>query len=222
MVNLIEPKTFNNQCAVVLAKYVDSQDELVWERNGLDKVTFTCKNKATPIISNGSFLLRLKNSGLMLHCNLTYIEPDPKASVERKFDFQRISLQFYHGADFCFCRAEWDLKDKPEKLDHPQPHWHWGKKKGYGAVDAFTADEESVFEVDDNHVDRGRKPDINFSELHYAMSAKWLEKGENSLAFSFPNLTKWMENALIMVIDQYNYQVSKKSFISVRRKSSFL
>lgn len=214
----IAPEKFNKQCASVLSKYVYAQDELIWERNGLEKVTFTCRNKINPISSYGSYLLRVKSgNSLLVHCDLTYIEPDRGASVGRRFTFLGASLQFYYEADFCFCRAEWDVKDKPDKLEHPQPHWHWGLKIGGGVVEFDTADVAPEFMIEDNPIAGIRKPGINFSELHYAMSSKWLDKGENSLSFSFQNLTKWMENALVMVIDQYNYQVSKRGFVSVRR-----
>ena len=213
----IEPEKFNKQCTTILSKFVDAQDELVWERNGLNKVTFTCKNRKNPIISGGLYLLCVTGSSLLIHCDLTYIEPDRNASVERKFAFQGISRQFYHGADFCFCRAEWDVKDKPDKLEHPQPHWHWGEKKGMSTKGTDAAKEEFEFVIEENPMAIVRMPNINFSELHYAMSSKWMEKGEHILSFSFQNLTKWMENALVMVIDQYNYQVNKKGFVSVRR-----
>ncbi len=213
----IEPDKFNKQCASVLSQFVDARNELVWNRNGIDKVTFTCLNKTNPIISNGTYLLRVKGSSMLIHCDLTYIAPDRNASVKRKFVFQGISLQFYHGAGFCFCRAEWDEKGQRDKLLHPQPHWHWGIKKSVGNADGSLAANQFGLQIEDNSFGVVRKPDINFSELHYAMSSKWLDKGENILVFSFQNLTKWLENALIMVIDQYNYQVSKKGFVSVRK-----
>lgn len=214
----IAPEKFNKQCASILSKYVDAQDELIWERNGLEKVTFTCRNKTNPISSYGSYLLRVKSSNsLLVHCDLAYIEPDRGASVGRKFTFLGASLQFYHGADLCFCRAEWDVKDRPEKLEHPQPHWHCGVKKGVSTGGYDTSDGDAEFVIEENPFDVLTKPDINFSELHYAMCSKWLDKGENNLSFSFQNLTKWIENTLVMVIDQYNYQVSKKGFVSVRR-----
>lgn len=214
----IAPEKFNKQCAAVLAKYVDMQDGLVWSRNGLEKVTFICMNKTNPIYRDGCHFLRVAGTDcLLLHCALTYIEPDRKASQERKFTFQGISLQFYHGADTCFCRAEWDVKDKAEKLMHPQPHWHWGVKHSASILDADITDEDSGFLTENSAFDGARKPKINFTELHYAMSSKWLEKGEDYLIFSFHNLTKWMENALVMVIDQYSYQANKKGFVSVKR-----
>lgn len=214
----IAPEEFNKQCALVLAKYVDKHDELVWARNDSDKVSFTCKNKTNPIYRDGTYLLRIKdNSSLLVHCHLTYVAPGHKASVKSDFIFQGISLQFYHGIDSCFCRAEWDVKDKPEKLEHPQPHWHWGAKNDGGYLDNDFADGQAAFEIYDNPFVGVRKPDINFSELHYAMCTNWLGKGENNLTFTFQNLTKWLENAMIMVVDQYNYQVSKKGFVSVRK-----
>ena len=110
---LIAPSRFNKQCATVIAKYVESQDELMWERSGLSKVIFICKNKTNPICGGGSYLLCVAgSSNLFVHCDLTYTEPDHNTSVERKFVFQGISLQFYYGANYCFCRADWDLKDK--------------------------------------------------------------------------------------------------------------
>ena len=214
----IAPDKFNKQCAAVLSKYVETQDALDWKREGVDKVIFTCANKDNPIYIDGSYFLRVSGSGsLLLHCSLTYVAPDRKASVERKFTFQGISLQFYHGADCCFCRAEWDLKDKPEKLVHPQPHWHWGLKHSMDLVDDDITDDSTGFLVEEDPFEGAQKPNINFTELHYAMSLKWLEKGEDNLTFSFQNLTKWMENALVMVIDQYNYQANKKGFVSVKR-----
>lgn len=213
----IAPDKFNKQCAAVLSKYVEKQDALDWKREGVDKVIFTCANKANPIYIDGSYFLHVSGSGsLLLHCSLTYVEPDRKASVERKFTFQGISLQFYHGADCCFCRAEWDVKDKPEKLVHPQPHWHWGVKHSMNMVDGDITDASSGFLVKEDPFEGAKKPNINFTELHYSMSAKWLENGEDNLSFSFQNLTKWMENALVMVIDQYNYQANKKGFVSVK------
>ena len=214
----IAPEKFNKQCAEVLAKYVDAQDLLVWNRDGVDKVIFTCRNKTNPIYDDGSYFLRVSGSGsLLLHCSLTYIEPNRNASVERKFTFQGISLQFYHGADTCFCRAEWDVKDKPEKLAHPQPHWHWGVKDSGSMVNADITEDIPNFLMENASFEGGRKPNINFAELHYAMSSKWLENGEDNLIFSFQNLTKWLENAVILVIDQYNYQANKNGFVSVRR-----
>lgn len=210
---LIAPSRFNKQCVTVIAKYVESQDELIWERSGFSKVIFICKNKTNPIHGGASYLLCVAgSSNLFVHCDLTYTEPERNTSVERNFVFQGISLQFYYGANYCFCRAEWDLKDKPERLEHPQPHWHWGTNRDIGNV----VDYESGFELTDNFSDEGKMPEINFSELHYAMNVKWFEKGENNLDFSFQNLIKWLENTLVMVIDQYNYQVSKKGFVSVR------
>ncbi len=214
----IVPDKFNKQCAAVLAKYVVAQDSLVWNREGLDKVIFTCKNKTNPIYGEGFYFLRVSGSGsLLLHCALTYIEPNRNASVERKFTFQGISLQFYHGVDTCFCRAEWDVKNKAEKLDHPQPHWHWGVKHIVDMVDADITEEKSGFLIENDPFEEDGKPNINFSELHYAMSSKWMGNGEDNLTFSFQNLIKWLENALVMVIDQYNYQANKKGFVSVKR-----
>lgn len=209
----IDPARFNKQCAAIIAKFVEKRDELVWVSNGVDKVTYTCKNKLNPIYAMGTFLLRVTgSSSLFVHCDLTYKSPYQNASKNKEFTFQGISIQFFHGAKFCFCRAEWDVKDKPEKLVHPQPHWHWGGKQ---SIVSF--DDEARFEVVDNLFHDDRMPNINFSELHYAMSAKWLEKGENNLDFSFQNLTKWLGNTLVMVIDQYNYQVNKKDFVSIVR-----
>lgn len=214
----IAPDIFNKRCLTVLAKYVETKTPLVWKRDGINKVTFTCVNQTNPFNFYSSDFLRVTgSSSLLLHCVLTYIEPDRNASLERKFTFQGISIQFYHGTDTCFCRAEWDVKDKSEKLEHPQPHWHWGVKHDSGLLGTAITDESTEFTIEDDPFDGDKKPNINLSELHYAMSSKWLEKGENSLSFSFQNLTKWMENALVMVIDQYNYQASKRGFISVKR-----
>lgn len=214
----ITPEKFNKQCAVILAKYVDAQDPLVWNRNGLEKVIFTCMNKDTPIVIDGSCFLHVSgSSSLLLHCALAYIEPNRNASIKREFSFQGISLQFYHGAGCCFCRAEWDVKDKPDKLVHPQPHWHWGVKHSVNMFEGDIIDEIPGFLIEDAPFSGAKKPNINFSELHYAMSSKMLENGEDYLTFSFQNLTKWMENSLVMVIDQYNYQVNKRGFVSVKR-----
>lgn len=214
----IAPDNFNKQCAAVLARYVESHDSLVWNRDGFDKVTFSCMNRDNPIYSDGSYFLRVSENGsLLLRCALTYIEPYPNATKETKFSFQGISLQFFHGPDYCFCRAEWALKDKPDKLAHPQPHWHYGVKNSLNIFEGdFTGESNELF-TGDAPSDESRKPNINFTELHYAMSSKWMENGEDNLIFSFQDLIKWMENALVMVIDQYNYQANKKGFISVKR-----
>lgn len=59
-------------------------------------------------------------------------------------------------------------------------------------------------------------PKINFEKMHYAIAAKWSERDDCVDAFSDAKLITWIKNIIPNVIDQYSYQVNKKSFASCK------
>ena len=165
------------------------------------------------------YLLKVKNSkGLYLHVDATIKAPERGASLERNHDFEGISLQFLQGTGNLFCRAEWDVKKKNDKLTHPQPHWLWGYVGKEEEFDLFNPTETDAIpeggflqEIVDN---TSTLPNIDFEELHYAMAARWTVQDSAVEEFTVQRLQTWMKNCIKNVIDQYNYQVNKGGFVS--------
>lgn len=218
----LKPKILFSNCITIVSKFVESHDPLQFELIDMTKGVYALRNTATVIVMDDDpqfYILRVKNSkSLYLHVSVTVKAPYQGASVETNHEFEGISVQFLQGTGRLFCRAEWDVKKKKDKLEHPQPHWHWGGEKeednpqtfvatateagqGGGFMEALSADEPSL-------------PAIDFQELHYAMVSKWPVQDSAVEVFNEQRLYKWIKNCIANVIDQYNYQVNKGSFES--------
>lgn len=229
--NLVKPADLHKRIIQVVKKYVECQDELVFDYFSNDRSKLALRNKARHFYKDDDenfFLCKVKElKGLYIHIGITYKIPDTKASLtDNTFKFESISLQFWHGTGKAFCRAEWDLKK--EKLEHPQPHWHWGE--GDGVEEIESQQEKQMFVVNQPVDQQGgfflevgvepeavideKLPNINFEKLHYAIAAKWAERDACVEAFSDAKLITWIKNIIPNVIDQYSYQISKKSFAS--------
>lgn len=218
----VKPKIFLNQCIEIVSKYVECHDPLMFEVIDDTKVLYALCNTQTRITMDGQplfYLLQVKNSkGLYLHIDTTIRAPERNASLEKYHDFEGFSIQFLQGTGRMFCRAEWDVKKKPEKLTHPQPHWHWGYEQGSEepvrlGESFFVNQPEGGFmqEVVDSSPSL---PSVDFEELHYAMVSKWAITDSAVEEFTEQRLCNWLKNCVANVIDQYNYQVNKGSFES--------
>ena len=217
----VKPKAFLNQCIEIVSKFVDCHDPLAYEVIDDTKVLYAFCNTQTKITMDGQplfYLLKVKkNKGLYLHIDVTIKAPERNASLEKYHVFEGVSIQFLQGTGRLFCRAEWDVKKKKEKLTHPQPHWHWGyEQSGEGPVKfgenvEVRLEEGFMQEVADSVP---TLPSIDFEELHYAMLSKWSTQDVAVEDFSVQKVYTWLKNCITNVIDQYNYQVNKGGFES--------
>lgn len=232
--SLIKPNDIHKRCINIVSKYVDCHDGLKFELINKAKGVFALQNKGIPIAMEGNplfYLVKVKNTkGLYAHLSVTMKAPKIGASFDTNYEFQGISLQFLQGTGLPFCRAEWDLKKKKDKLEHPQPHWHWGNSVVSIDTDTEETEDDGNTGIKDfkelvNRQYSGFEgepkventlPDVDFNEIHYAMMAKWATKDNAVEEFSFQKMYEWLKRCLINVIDQYNYQINKSSFISSR------
>lgn len=220
--NLVKPKVFLKQCISVVSKYVENHDPVQYERIDFTKGLFSLRNVGRAITMDGHprfYLLRVRNSeGLYLHVSVTLRPYVIGSSLESVHEFEGISVQFLQGTGNLFCRAEWDVKKKNEKLEHPQPHWHWGYEKMDKEPQLFELDDAGVGQADSFIQDIVKVepvlPSIDFEELHYAMASKWATQDAAVETFSVPRLQTWIKNCITNVVDQYNYQVNKHRFES--------
>lgn len=220
--SLVKPKAFLDKCVAIVSKYVECHDPLIYEVIDDAKVLYALCNSTTKISMDGQpqfYLLQVKNSkGLYLHIDTTIKAPERNASLEKNHEFEGISIQFLQGTGRLFCRAEWDVKKKIDKLTHPQPHWHWGCEQKGEEITLFGGNN-----AEDPHAGgflQGEKdpapslPTINFEELHYAMASMWANRDTAIEDFSAQKIFTWLKNCISNVIDQYNYQVNKGGFES--------
>lgn len=231
--NLVTPATLHKKIIGVVKKYVETESELVFDYFSESKSKLALKNKDRHYYRDGDekfYLCKVKNlRGLYIHIDLTYKIPDPKASLEKNtFGFEGLSLQFLHGTGKFFCRADWEVKEKKDKLAHPQPHWHWGegfedddKSNAEQAIQLTPAIEQQggFYEevgVEPVGVVEEQLPKVNFEALHYAMASKWTQRDEYSETFTEAGLVAWLQRAMQHVIDQYSYQVNKGRFESCK------
>ena len=218
----LKPKNLFSNCISIVSRFVESHDPLQFELIDMTKGVFVLRNTATAISMNDNsrfYILRVKNSkGLYLHVSVTVKAPYPGASIETNHDFEGISVQFLQGTGRLFCRAEWDVKKKMGKLEHPQPHWHWGGGKVEDKPLAFVATEAMEGQgggfMKELSTDEPSLPSIDFQELHYAMATKWATHDIAIEEFTLQRLYNWLKNSIANIIDQYNYQVNKDSFVS--------
>jgi hypothetical protein len=209
-----------------VSKYVECHDPLQFVLNDKATGVFALRNKTNAIERTGCphfYLLRVKNSkALFLHVSITLKAPRIGASNEVNHEFKGISVQFLQGTGNLFCRAEWDVTMSRGKLNHPQPHWHFGCEIEGEELNQFVVNDNAAMdvgfikEIEDNGL---VSPAIDFRELHYAMASKWVIKDSAEEIFSQQHLYTWLENCIANVIDQYNYQVNKKSFESSKEWS---
>ena len=219
----VKPADFHKQCITIVSKYVECHDPLVFDL--IDRVNgvYAIRNTNTLITIDGDplfYLLKVKNSkGLYMHVSVTWEAPYNNASLDQNHRFEGISVQFLQGTGNVFCRAEWDVKKK-EKLEHPQPHWHWGYVKTQNEKQGFTVPGDGVEAkkafVEETREEESSLPSVDFKELHYAMASKWVSHDSAVEDFNPQRLYNWLKNCVGNVIDQYNYQVNKKSFESSR------
>lgn len=220
----VKPKAFLDKCVDIVSKYVECHDPLIYEVIDEAKVLYSLCNTTTKLSMEGQpqfYLLQVKNSkGLYLQIDTTIKAPERNASLEKYHEFEGISIQFLQGTGRLFCRAEWDVKKKKDKLTHPQPHWHWGyepsgeKPELLGDINLGTLPGGSFMqEVAET---APSLPSINFEELHYAMASKWATQDASVEDFTVQKIYNWLKNCITNVIDQYNYQVNKGVFVSSR------
>ena len=218
----VKPAALHKQCIKIASKYVKNHDTLQFELVDKGKGVFSLRNTNAPIVMEGRprfYLLKVKNSkGLYIHISMTLKGPYIGASLESIYEFEGISIQFFHGTGKLFCRAEWDVKRKKDKLEHPQPHWHWGVESMDKGKSSFETVEDSVGNsssfIDEITDVESSLPAVDFEELHYAMVAKWVTNDVAVEDFTTQRLCDWMKRCIGNVIDQYNYQVNKGSFVS--------
>lgn len=217
----IKPKDLFSNCITIVSKFVESHDPLQFELIDMTKGVYALRNSANAISMDDDpqfYILRVKNNkGLYLHVSVTAKAPYPGASVEKNHEFEGISVQFLQGTGRLFCRAEWDVKKKMDKLEHPQPHWHWGGEKvekPQTFVATANMDGQGGGFMEELSTDQPSLPSIDFQELHYAMAAKWAAQDIAMEEFTQQRLYNWLKNCISNVIDQYNYQVNKGSFES--------
>lgn len=224
--NLVKPKFLFSQCISIVSKYVECHDPLKFESINAIKGVFVLRNTTPSMYKVGDphfYLLRIKNSeNLYLHISTTLKVPYKGASIEVNHEFAGISVQFFHGVENLFCRAEWDVKKEKDKLEHPQPHWHWCFENKTKESPQFENDNDEALQNGDflqevEKISEKKLPDINFGELHYAMAAKWTAQDSAIEEFTIQRLRNWLDNCIANVIDQYNYQVNKGSFISSKK-----
>ena len=221
--NSIKPDAFFKQLLFVASKFVESHDALTKELVDRNKGVYALRNTEHPIIMDNTplfYLLQVKNcNGLFIHVSVTLKAPYANAALNINHEFEGVSIQFLQGTNKLFCRAEWDVKKEKEKLEHPQPHWHWGyaEKEDHGRFAApenvnvpfIEAGVEGLQEVQ-------ALPTVDFKELHYAMTAKWITDDAFVEDFSPQHLYDWMKRCIGSVVDQYNYQVNKARFVTSR------
>ena len=221
----VKPKVFLKNCIDIVSKYVECHDTLTYEVIDDSKVLYALCN-TTKISMDGQpqfYLLKVKNSkGLYLHIDITIKAPERNASLTKNHQFEGISLQFLQGTGRSFCRAEWDVKQKQDKLTHPQPHWHWGYIQGDDGTARFGKDNAELHPdsgfMQDEEVFAPSFPEIDFEKLHYAMSSKWATHQDGAVEeFTAQKVYTWLKNCITNVIDQYNYQVNKGGFESSKR-----
>ena len=221
----VKPKPFLDKCVTIVSKYVECHDPLTYKVIDEEKVMYALCNSDTKITMEGHpffYLLKVKNSkGLYLHVDATIKAPERGASLERYHDFEGISLQFLQGTGRLFCRAEWDVKENKDKLTHPQPHWHWGYVGETKEPEAFGPyDEDAVSEggfMKEVVYNTPTLPNIDFEELHYAMASKWTAQDSAVEFFTVQRIHTWLKNCIENIIDQYNYQLNKRSFESSKK-----
>ena len=217
----VKPAALHKQCIKTVSKYVESHDALQFVLIDEEKGVFSLRNTNAPIVMDDKplfYLLKVKKTkGLYLHISMTLKAPKIGASLDTNYEFKGISVQFLHGTGKLFCRAEWDVKKK-DKLEHPQPHWHWGAESTSEEITEFKTTDSTIAsgktftdEITDTKSDL---PEVNFEKLHYAMSAKWTSQNSAVEDFKLQHLCDWMKRCIGNVIDQYNYQVNKGGFVS--------
>lgn len=218
----VKPKAFLEKCVTIVSKYVECHDPVTYEVIDDSKVVYALCNTTTKISMDGQplfYLLQVKNSkGLYLHVDTTIKAPERNASLEKYHDFWGISIQFLQGTGRLFCRAEWDVKKKQDKLTHPQPHWHWGYDYGIEGPEFF-GDDNLGAQPDGGFIQEVAEiapslPSIDFEELHYAMASKWATQDVAGEDFTVQKIYNWLNYCIMNVIDQYNYQVNKGGFVS--------
>lgn len=220
--NEVKPKSFLSQCKIIVSKYVVCNDPLMFEVVDEANGVYALRNAKIAIHMDRLprfYILQVKNSrGLYLHVSVTLKAPNLGASLERIHEFEGISIQFIQGTGKLFCRAEWDVKKKKEKLEHPQPHWHWGYEKEIKETEAseliLSADETKGSFLNEIVETGPSLPLIDFDKMHYAMASKWAVQDASVEKFTVQGLYNWLEYCITNVIDQYNYQVSKRRFVS--------
>ena len=223
-ISLVKPKALFAQIIVIASKFVENHDILINELVDRNKGVYSFRNTIYPMIFDnrpGFYLLKVKNTrGLYLHISVTLKAPKDTPSLESNFAFEGISVQFFHGTGRLFCRAEWDVKRKKDRLEHPQPHWHWAgeqiceENKGSDTVEESGNEIASFTEEIANTGNTPELPSVDFKELHYAMAAKWASQGDAVEEFTPQRLYEWLTRCVANVIDQYNYQVNKDTFVS--------
>lgn len=220
--NQLKPKIFHSQCIGIISKYVECHDPLQFVLIDTVKGVYALRNTTTSFSIDGDprfYLLLVKNSkSLYLHVSVTLKAPRKGASLETNHEFEGISVQFLQGTGRCFCRAEWDVKKTKEKLDHPQPHWHWGDEEESKETEKLetkiTDEEQEGAFLQEIAEPQSKLPSIDFEELHYAMAAKWSTQDTAVEDFSIQRINTWLKNCITNVIDQYNYQINKRGFVS--------
>ena len=218
----VKPAALHKQCIKIVSKYVESHDALQFVLVNEEKGVFSLQNTNAPIVMDDRplfYLLKVKNSKeLYIHVSVTLRGANIRASLNSYYDFEGISIQFLHGTGQLFCRAEWDVKKKKDKLEHPQPHWHWGtessSKERMVFKEAETKDVTGNSFLDEISVVKPVLPAVDFEELHYAMAAKWVSQNSAVEDFTPQRLYEWINWCISNVIDQYNYQVNKGTFKS--------
>lgn len=216
--NRIKPDVLFKQIITIVSKFVESHDAVTKELIDRNKGVYAFRNAAHPIIMDGTprfYLLQVRNgNGLFIHISVTLKSPYNGAALDQNHEFEGISIQFLQGTNKLFCRAEWDVKKEKEKLEHPQPHWHWGNSDEK-SIDQFGAPEALAvpfLEAEEQLIPTS--PSIDFEELHYAMASKWVTQDIAVEEFTPQHLYDWMKRCIGSVIDQYNYQVNKGTFVS--------
>ena len=105
--NLVKPADLHKRIIQVVKKYVECQDELVFDYFSNDRSKLALRNKARHFYKDDDenfFLCKVKElKGLYIHIGITYKIPDTKASLtDNTFKFESISLQFWHGTGKAF------------------------------------------------------------------------------------------------------------------------
>lgn len=221
--NRIKPDILFKQVITIASKYVESHDALMKELIDRSKGVYALRNTVHPIIMDGVpqfYLMQVKNcNGLFIHISVTLKPPYAGAALDQNHEFEGVSIHFLQGTKTRFCRAEWDVKKRKEKLEHPQPHWHWGYAEVIN-TDRFESTKTAVVpfleEEGEESFSLSALPSIDFEELHYAMATKWITQDTAVEDFTFQHLYDWMKRCMGSVIDQYNYQVNKGSFVTSR------
>ncbi len=218
--NRIKPITLFKQVITIASKYVECHDVLKKELVDRDKGVYVLRNTAYPISMDGAprfYLMQVKNcNALFIHISVTLKAPYNGAALDQNHVFEGASIQFLQGTKKLFCRAEWDVKKVNDKLEHPQPHWHWGDA-GENISNRFeTSKKDTALFLEAEGLSESTLPTIDFEELHYAMEAKWVTVDTAVEDFTPQHFYDWMKRCIGSVIDQYNYQVNKGGFVTSR------